>query len=78
MGNKVEKELSPLEQVEANRLRERLLKLRGKKTQLEVAVGAKVGYKTYCTWENAKRLPTSRSLSKLAEFFGVSKSSLLR
>jgi transcriptional regulator with XRE-family HTH domain len=46
-------------------------------TQIEVAKGLRVTQPTYQQWETGKRSPTSETLSKLADYFGVTTDSLL-
>ncbi len=67
-----------IEKTEREKFATVLRRLRGKRGQMEVAIGAKVGYRTYTTWENQERLPSSRSLGKLAAYFKVSKADLLQ
>lgn len=71
--------MTTTETIEA-RVGARLLALREKKklTQPEVAVGAGVGYRSFCDWEGGKRLPSTRNLSKLAAFFKTSPAALLK
>lgn len=46
-------------------------------TQIEVAKGLGVTQPTYQQWETGKRSPTSETLLKLADYFGVTTDSLL-
>lgn len=46
-------------------------------TQFEVAKGLGVTQPTYQQWETGKRSPTSETLLKLADYFGVTTDSLL-
>lgn len=46
-------------------------------TQIEVAKGLGVTQPTYQQWETGKRSPTSETLLKLADYFGVATDSLL-
>lgn len=46
-------------------------------TQFEVAKGLGITQPTYQQWETGKRSPTSETLLKLADYFGVTTDSLL-
>ena len=62
-----------------SRIAAKLRALRDKKglTQYQAADGAKVGRRTYCTWEAGERLPSGRYLAQLAEFYGTTIGKLL-
>lgn len=54
----------------SERLKE--LRLKAKMTQIEVAEKVGVSQPQYARWEAGKRKPTSETLQKFADFFGVS------
>ncbi|MCO4472383.1 putative transcriptional regulator [Streptococcus infantarius subsp. infantarius] len=54
----------------SERLKE--LRLKAKLTQTEVAEKVGVSQPQYARWEAGKRKPTSETLQKFADFFGVS------
>lgn len=47
-----------------------LVKLRGKKTQSEVAKGIDVGQSTYAMYETGKRVPSDEVKIRIARFYG--------
>ncbi len=51
-------------------IRERLIELRGRRRQKEVADAVGISQSTYAMYEKGKRIPNDEVKIKLADFFG--------
>lgn len=58
--------------MDREKIAKRLVKLRGNRTQAEIANRIEVGQSTYAMYETGKRVPSDEVKIKIAECFGKS------
>lgn len=62
--------------MDSRKIGERLMMLRGEKTQEEVAKATGIAQESISFYENGKRIPSDEAKIKLAEYYGVTVQSL--